>query len=373
MKEIIVPTYKTLKDLYKEFITPNVESIKKTLMQCYGGERHEFTVVKSSSFLTWLESNDKGSEAKNREFLKRCVRGVEGDSYRRSTAYRIMIHYPELTVKNSHRGSQKITDMYIKITLSPFLNDAEQGYLFSGCRTSYTLAEYTSGYNFSHLSGSAGTQSFTSFCLGETPFSTLCRSLAMEFNANFFGLFCYQLEGYLSWESLEGGPYRRFENIHERGHHSTVSISSGDKGKYYKNFLASDFTPTMVVKSNPFCYTLEVVQDDEFMKALTKCVDNPSHLQFWDSERKTASDMALVNRRAAVEEILVRHRNTVFKFNDKDVKIQITDASTKEEKDDKVKVAHQQIVHHVVNSINRSILQNIKNGFSQKRRVYAIR
>jgi len=370
------PEYKGLKDMYIDWVTPHVESIKKTLSDMFPEDRYEFTVTKRPSFLKWLEDNDKGTTKKNEEFFGRCTRGVESSVYnmRGEVAYTIVLHYPSLTVKNSRGGKLNMTDMYIKIQLSPLLNDTYQSQLFTGLRTSYTLAEFTSGYNFSHLSSQASTTSFSHFCLGGTPFSTLCRTLAIEFNPHMFGLFLAQLESYLSWESLEGGPYKRMENIHERGHYHSVSISGPDKVKYYKDYLASGHVPNVELNVNPYYHTLVVVEDDDFRSAVTKVVTNDNHLQFWDSERKVASDRSITNRRQTIDQYVRQHcTNSMFKFKGKDIKMVFTDIQQKDEKDDKVKVAHQQILRYIVDSINKSLLNNIKNDFTKKKRAYTTR
>ena len=371
------PGGKSLKVLYQEWVVPAVESIKDTLVSCFGDERFEFSVVKNAGFAAWLDSSDKGDEKKNEAFLKDCLRGREqsgSGGYRYQTVYTIVIHFPELTVGNRNRRTHKMTDMWIKVQLSPFLNDTVSGHFFTGMRTSFTLADFSSGYNFSHLSGSPTLFDWAGFCLGETHFSTLCRSLSVEFNPNFFGLFCYQLEGYLSWESLEGGPYKSFEDVHERslGGSMAPTISNTDKARYYVEYLKSGHTPSYELKSNPFYYMFHVNGDtDEMREAITKVVTKDEHLQFWDGGRKVASDRAISNRRETARAYLSQHGNSVrLKFKSKDIKFTLTDVTEKEEKDDKVKVAHQQIINYIVDNLNTGITKNIRDEFSKKRRVY---
>lgn len=367
------PAYKTLKEMYSEWLTPSVEHIKKTLVDYYGAEQ-EFTITKRTSFGKWLEDNDKGSTASNNTFFKRCLRGVEtvGNEWRRTTAYTIIVHLPELTVRNSSRSTHKIHDFFIKAELSPFLSDIHGYQFFRGMRTSYSLAELTSDYNFSHLQGGATNFSYNNFCLGHTDFSTMCRSLAIEFNNNFFSLWCQQLPDYLSWESIEGGPYKRFANVTERGHYNTVTISTADKQSYYRQYLAAGHIPNTEVRSNPFYYTVSVVEDDDLRKAITKVVTNDSHLQFWDNERKVATDRSISNRQSTIDSYIRNHGSQVIlKFNGNDVKLRVTDnLPMKDEKSDKTMVAHNSIMSYIVGSLNKGMLKNLKDEFNKKRRRY---
>lgn len=364
---------KTLKELYQEFIIPAVESIKSNLVGCFGEERFEFTVIKSNSFGKWLEEQDQGSEKSNETFLKRCLRGVEGADYRHHTAYEVIMHYPELTVSNTHGRSQKIADFFIKLQLNPYLSSSVGG-MFHGMRTSFTFAEFSSEYNFSHLQGSPHSFSWSHFCLGHTHFSTLCSTLAIEFNADFFGLFCYQLEQYLSWESLEGGPYKRLENIHERGTTTGVNISSTDRNNYYVEYLRSGHTPNYELQTNPYYYMFKIAEDDSLRQAITAVVKKDQHLQYWNSERKVATDRTITNRSLASEDFIRRYGGrTRLTFKGRPIEFRLTDTASKDEKDDKQKVAHQQIINHIVTNLNKSISKNIKDEFGKTRRVYTAR
>lgn len=361
--------YKTLKDLYLEWIVPNVESIKKTLMDTYGEERFDFQVTKIPRFLEWLEKNDQKDTKANQEFFTKCKKGSSVISdFRRNTAYTILIHYPELTVKNSKGRSRKITDMYIKIELSPFLTDATGSYqLFRGQRTSFTYAEFSSHYDFSHLSNQPKNSDFGDFCLGSTDFSLLCKTCAIEFNQNLFSLFCYQLEAYLSWESIEGGPYKYLNDVHEKGdNYTSVNIDNSTIIQYYKEYLKSGHIPNTELKSNDFYHVFVVMEDDSLRDAITKVVTNDNHLQFWDGARKMYNDRQISGRSAQIERALSEYGNERFKFKGKSMRLEFTDKEEKkEEKDDNKKVAHQIIVRYIVEKLNASLLNNVKNGFKK--------
>ena len=366
-------SYRTLTQMYEEWAVPNVEHMRNTFHD-YFGTNHELTVTNHAGFAKWLETNDKGSTVANEAFFRRCLRGVEqaGHEWRRVSTYKAIIHFPELTVRNIHRNSgHKMTDFWIKVELSPFLNDIQQYQFFTGMRTSFTLAEMCSEYNFSHLQGGASSFSWNNFCLGVTHFSTMCRGMSIEWNANHFSLWCQQLQDYLSWESLEGGPYKRFDGIHESGRYNTVTIDSSTKAKYYKDYLRSGHQPNINIRSNPYYFTMEVVEDDDLRKAITKVVTEQRHLQNWDVERKTASDTSISNRRELVEDYERRYAHRqLFNFQDKPVKFRITDGPVKEEKETKAKVAHQSIISYVVGTLNKALLKNLKHEFSKERRRY---
>ena len=135
------------------------------------------------------------------------------------------IKFPELTIKNKKKHEHKLYDLfvsfYIDINIDRILNK------ITGFRTKYSIREFKQGYCHSHLNGNILLSNLpiildnpnrqiiqeTLFCLGAGPFATLLHSTSRNFDIDKFVLFLHYLKGFLSWESLSGGPYKYISNI----------------------------------------------------------------------------------------------------------------------------------------------------------------
>jgi hypothetical protein len=102
----------------------------------------------------------------------------------------------------------------------------------SGTRMSWRPSHYKSGYVHSHCNSDVGShyalregeKGFYHFCLGASDFKASISLLSTapfledpELFKEYFLLVLFQLETYISYESLEGGPYRRISEISELG------------------------------------------------------------------------------------------------------------------------------------------------------------
>lgn len=124
----------------------------------------------------------------------------------------ITVYYPKITISNHHGFSHEIKDLYIQIT---FHRNTPSSTL-KGIRATLTEEECASSYSHSHLFGRTST-SFTNFC---TEGSTDLRRSISILNSSLDNLsladvllFKGNLDAYLAWESLDGGPYCLFQNI----------------------------------------------------------------------------------------------------------------------------------------------------------------
>jgi len=142
------------------------------------------------------------------------VRNIESDRFTPDRLYRnrLTIHFPEIEIKNSKKQSHKIYDFY----LSLFFNDNFKIYSnIYGRRQTYSLEEFDRSYSHSHCSPDR--YHWSKMCLGDdTPLSELVYSMASSnnsFNENNLMKLLLLIQGYIGWESLEGGPHVRMETI----------------------------------------------------------------------------------------------------------------------------------------------------------------
>lgn len=134
----------------------------------------------------------------------------------------ITIHFPEIIVKNSLGINHTIRDLYVRLIY--YCEDSNKIFIesFNAKRATFTLDEFRSGYNFSHLS--SGLNDWGHFCMGgSTPFASsyfrASDSNYMHSQKNFdtfierTNVFCFALDAYLEWESITGGPYKLLSSV----------------------------------------------------------------------------------------------------------------------------------------------------------------
>jgi hypothetical protein len=178
----------------------------------------------------------------------------------------IMILYPELTIENSHGKKHKIKDLYVKLLLH------SNGYIhrIDGFRGKISTIEFECGYSHSHLSRQLF-DNFKSFCLGEdTPMSSMMGKFFLDEDEAL--LFLALLDSYLIWESLEGGPYIRMEevkNYTSQNGQGRVRLSIRKKNlnnflKKYDNVpvLWDNFLKTLIVDTNKIYPMIDKISTD---------------------------------------------------------------------------------------------------------------
>ena len=142
------------------------------------------------------------------------VRNIQSDRFCPDRLYknRLTIHFPEIEIKNSKKQSHKIYDFY----LSLFFNDDFKIYSkVYGRKQTYSLEEFNKSYSHSHCSPDR--YNWSKMCLGDdTPIAELVYTMASSNNSfsesNLMKLLLL-IQGYIGWESLEGGPHQRMEEI----------------------------------------------------------------------------------------------------------------------------------------------------------------
>ena len=130
---------------------------------------------------------------------------------RNNPAY-LYIRFPKVTVTNEDDKSVDIDELYV---LVPINGNGTLKRNFSMVRSSYPIMQWLSGYSHSHLPSISinRTPHFAYPCLGNGPIGPTQDNLEDEFNIDMWGLFAFELEKYVTQESLLGGPYIKLESI----------------------------------------------------------------------------------------------------------------------------------------------------------------
>jgi hypothetical protein len=198
--------------------------------------------------------------------------------------FKIILRFPEITIKNSRRGSHEIRDLYVmtrycqditslailylvsdpedKLIRHPelitydsmyvkFDNYTISGNTLDGMRETLSIYEKSSMYSHSHLPRGATANGYelkwARFCLGSGDIIPTMSSLSNTYNANLFNLFLYQIDAYVKWESIEGTPHIRIDTINQGGRLNQLPNISDNTCRQYlgqiKQRLESDSDP----------------------------------------------------------------------------------------------------------------------------------
>ena len=143
-----------------------------------------------------------------------------------STAY-LYIRFPKVTVTNEDDKSVDIDELYV---LVPINGDGTLRRNFSMVRSSYPIIQWLSRYSHSHLPrlDTDYAPNFDYPCLGRGPLEPTQSKLKHDFNIDMWGLFAFELEKYVTQESLLGGPYIKLESIGKNSKANEIKL-------YYKN------------------------------------------------------------------------------------------------------------------------------------------
>lgn len=156
----------------------------------------------------------------------------------------LYIRFPKVTVTNEDDKSVDIDELYV---LVPINADGTLRREFSMVRSSYPMIQWLSGYSHSHLP-SFNTSSVPHFaypCLGNGPLRPTQDNLISAFNIDMWGLFAFELEKYVTQESLLGGPYIKLESIGKSNEATEIKLCYRDELEYtcanidFRDFLIS--------------------------------------------------------------------------------------------------------------------------------------
>lgn len=178
------------------------ESIGKLAIEVFGEDR------------VWIEQGEK--EEENPDFDQ--DRYDEDENYDEPEfitikSLDIYVHFPHLVIKNSEGAEHPIMDLFTRTRVQNIRpeNDYKCDVYFQGRRTTYSLKEMYSGYTHSHLPGSE--YGFYDFCTGSSYYNTLLYDLPLKPTEEAWLMLFMGMENFVSWESLEGGPYRKIREI----------------------------------------------------------------------------------------------------------------------------------------------------------------
>ena len=139
------------------------------------------------------------------------------DRWELQAGHGIVVHYPEILMKNTAGKEHLITDLFISLPVNVISDNFRvlTG-SFKGMRMSASKAELNDRYVHSHLSSSVieDYHTFSSFCRGYGPITWhLTKCTTASFMITDFKLLMYNVDTYVAYESTNTNPYKRFEGI----------------------------------------------------------------------------------------------------------------------------------------------------------------
>ena len=140
--------------------------------------------------------------------------------------------YPKFTITNTNGDLHTIKDLVIIHQVAYNTNNG--GHIYTkhpmGGRLSKTKLESAAAYQQSHLPGHGGWrhQPFhvTSFCVGgDTDVSRMIAEFEVEMDWDRYELYLFCVDSMITWESLEGVPYRKIRDIKNALNDKVTSVN----------------------------------------------------------------------------------------------------------------------------------------------------
>lgn len=162
------------------------------------------------------------------------VRGIYADRFN------IIIRFPEFIIKNSRNLQTKIQDLFVQVPVVILVDKIEFDRIKGG-RTTFTNAE-NGRYIHSHIHETIPC-AYYNFCTGSGEINNLQAMLNgmtnLDFDLDLLSLFLMHLNTFVSWESLEGTPYKYISALLEST--DEVKPIRPSNLSYYKEILVSTF------------------------------------------------------------------------------------------------------------------------------------
>lgn len=153
----------------------------------------------------------------------------------------LLIKFDKVLIENIQGRQHLMTDFYVRFKFCFLEEDSHpEGNLYNlfgieSIRLSATPLEIYKGYSFSHQSNSPG--NWGNLCTGSGDFGNsinllYLNSLFTEWKIKDLFTPIYLLEGYVSWESLDGGPYKRLSSLYAK--------ETQEVDKYFRSGIYKD-------------------------------------------------------------------------------------------------------------------------------------
>jgi hypothetical protein len=264
--------------------------------------------------------------------------------------FAVNVRFPQIEVKNRYRHTHIIKDVFIRFHVKYSSKKLIKVTDLQGARASMSFLEYTTGYKHSHFSTGYNTRyPYNSMCMGKSPLGEVLAELKAEEKIDFdkFEIFLLELENYLGWESIDGGPYMRMEDIKSRDTASTPSLSSIQIADEYTNFLYHCKNLNLENKGKNIKY-FQIIPDflDTYQNMLYPIlIDKVT--------KRPISTSNIINQQSTIENF--NNKQTLLYFKGKDVPITMYPVPQQAITKEYLKRINQQAYDYIVDKLNIKI------------------
>lgn len=244
----------------------------------------------------------------------------------------IVIRFPEFDITNSKGETHKIKELFT-CTKVDLLNENHtyrtnpNFHSLYGQRTKYQPAEIETGYQHSHLSSSnlrsakdfIGTLEYNRFCMGDGDVPILAALLNGGYDEANFTIMAMNINDYVKWESIEGGPHIKMEGVLSKTL-SVPEINPNSRRAFFQYMQqmikAGSRTLNLNWKHTALGYKL--VDDELFENCLLEFKTNATNnTGYWLNKDNTGAyflDRARSTVGAGIKHSYVSFRNTKVMF-----------------------------------------------------------
>lgn len=282
----------------------------------------------------------------------------------KSNTFAAHILFDEITISNSHKKTHCIKDLVVKI---PFSYDKHKDAIkvsqaILGTRLTNSYSEIKSNYKHSHLPSNGVEQRFNDFCLGATDVNIINTDLKLNFSESKYLLFLNMLTAYVSWESLEGGPYIKLEGVSARGNRFYMTGNMQDALTQIIKTKVIDFNLSFDPLNKIFKVLRDTKLEGEIVKQLEGTGIKPECYCFRDvngNEFKGGSTVSQIEAeiKALKSQVVMRADITGLSFgNRKNPKLEIYNDVTE---DDKNSVLSKTVVDYIADQLQAKLNNHV--------------
>jgi len=153
-----------------------------------------------------------------------------------------IIKFDTIEITNTARHKHIIRNLFIMLKITTEGNNKLHFSTLYGTRSLLSYKEYMVGYYHSHLRSRSNlfdtATEFDEFCLGQGEIRDLFVDLTENFNEELFALMLYQIKIFAKWESTEGRPFIKMNDIYETGRENAPNIKLSIQKEYFDRLVA---------------------------------------------------------------------------------------------------------------------------------------
>ena len=272
---------------------------------------------------------------------------------------KLVIHFPEILLKSSIIGVKARKEQLLKDVFLKFSFNTNTLRFISGefRRCTFTYQEIKANYAHSHVSGGINEWA-TAICQGSTTLAKLQNLLQARYDNQTYEDFLYLYIGWLGWESIEGGPYRKINDINNVyvNNYELPDVSPLQQLESLTNFFKKfDLKLNINTKSDIVNFEL----DNDYIKSL---INETSTLKLYYDEKNNNYLLPSIDLQSVNKEIAQYKESYAGAFEFKNKKFDINIEEMTEILNSDSLVSHPNISNYIISTLKLIIDAKYKNN-----------